>query len=637
MDSELDNFEKLKASGDLPSPKGVALTIVRLAQRETVSGAELVRAIKADPAFVGRLLKTANIAARDSGRSVISIEDAVKVLGVNVVRNLALGFSLVSGYRAGACANFDYGLFWSRAIVNALALQAIIRRTRWANADEAFCCGLLADIGSLALATVHSAEYSALLGELAASALPAEEHETTLLAREAERFLLDHDELTALMLSDWGFPRALIDPLVCRRRPGAANFAPESRGERLLGAFRLADAVVAVCLASADERPAALIRLHACAAESAVEAESLAALVDLVVRDWREWAPLLSIANPPALPSFGEMLTAAEARPVSTDEASSRSLRVLLALPETPALATLHRLFVKEGLQVFVAREGEAALERALDVQPHLLIADRHLPGVDGLQLTRVLRNTRLGRATHILIVSPGADEDALDEVFDAGADDYLLLPLSERAVLARFHAAARVLGLQEEIRRDHEELKRYAAELAVSNRRLHEASLTDPLTGFHNRRYAMEKLDHEWAVSSRSGRPLSCMMIDLDDFKQINDRHGHDAGDRTLVAIAGVLKSALRSSDAICRVGGDEFLVISPETDAAAVRACMQRLLKAVAALVIPTEKGPIRCAVSIGVATRSEGMSSTQMLVKAADREMYLAKLANHADPAG
>lgn len=637
MDSELDNFEKLKASGDLPSPKGVALTIVRLAQREDVTGGELVQAIKADPAFVGRLLKTANIAARDSGRPVVAIQDAVKVLGVNVVRNLALGFSLVSGYRTGACPNFDYGFFWSRAIVNALAVQAIIRRTRWANADEAFCCGLLADIGRLALATVHSADYSRLLGELAASGLVGDEFDQALLEREAERFLLDHDELTGLMLADWGFPHALIDPIVCRQRPGAANFAPDSRGERLLGAFRLADAIVGVCLASVEGRPAALARLDACATSLAFEPDALPNLVDSVVHDWHDWAPLLSIASPPALPSFEQMLAAAENKVAPVDDASPRSLRVLLALPATPALAALQRLFADEGQQVFVANDGEAALERALDVQPQLLIADRHLPGVDGLQLTRLLRNTRLGRATHILILSPAADEDSLGEVFDAGADDYLLMPLNERAVLARFHAAARVLGLQEEIRRDHDELKRYAAELAVSNRRLHEASVTDPLTGFHNRRYAMQKLDHEWAVSSRSGRPLSCMMIDLDDFKQINDRHGHDVGDRTLVAIAGVLKAALRSSDVICRVGGDEFLVISPETDAAAARACMQRLLKAVAALAIPAEKGPIRCALSIGVATRSEATTSTQMLVKEADGNMYQAKIAGRGGPAG
>lgn len=166
MEIELKKFEQLKATGELPSPKGAALTIVRLAQRDDVSSRQFEQAIKSDPAFVGRLMKAANITSRDSGRPVASVPDAVNVLGITVVRNLALGFSLISGHRTGACKNFDYAAFWSRAVVNALALQAIFKRTNWSNPEEAFCCGLLAEIGKLALATVHPKEYSRLLGEL---------------------------------------------------------------------------------------------------------------------------------------------------------------------------------------------------------------------------------------------------------------------------------------------------------------------------------------------------------------------------------------------------------------------------------------------------------------------------------------
>jgi hemerythrin len=118
-------------------------------------------------------------------------------------------------------------------------------------------------------------------------------------------------------------------------------------------------------------------------------------------------------------------------------------------------------------------------------------------------------------------------------------------------------------------------------------------------------------------------------MMIDLDNFKRINDTYGHDIGDKVLISIAGVLKKTLRSHDVICRVGGDEFLVICPDSDVQSVRQCAERLLLAADALVIETPRGLLRCGISIGVATRSADMVNTGMLIKAADEGMYRAKI--------
>lgn len=629
MDSELDTFEKLKAAGELPSPRGVALTIVRLAQREDVGVKDIERAIKADPAFVGRLVKTANITARGSGRPVISVPDAIRVLGINVVRNLALGFSLISGYRAGACRSFDYSAFWSRAIVTALALQAIVRRTRWANPEEAFCCGLLADIGRLALATVHATDYSKLLDELRTAGLLGNDYEAALLAQESELFLLDHDALTAAMLADWGFPQSLIEPIRFHRQPERASFVPDSRGERLLAAVRLASAIADVCLVPPAQRPAATARLAERSARVHIDREALEALVDQTIGDWRDWAPLLSLDSPPALPPFGEILAPiVDNAPPLAEPLAQRSLRVLIASADEETRATLARLLAGIGQQVVVVADGETALERALELQPQLIIADWQLPAIDGLNLTRILRNTRIGRGTYILILSTFVAEDRLVDIFDAGADDYLQRPVNERAFLARFRAGARIIGLHDEVRRDHEELQQIAAELAVSNRRLHEASVTDELTGFNNRRYALERLDRDWSASSRSGRPLSCMMIDLDDFKQVNDRYGHSVGDQALVAIAGVLRRALRANDVICRLGGDEFLVISTDTDAAAIAVCADRLRAAIGALSVDSGRGMLRFTLSIGVATRSADVVDAAMLVRLADEDMYQSK---------
>jgi diguanylate cyclase (GGDEF)-like protein len=185
------------------------------------------------------------------------------------------------------------------------------------------------------------------------------------------------------------------------------------------------------------------------------------------------------------------------------------------------------------------------------------------------------------------------------------------------------------VAELQVEVERDQREMKHFAAELAVSNRPLHEASVTDPLTGFYNRRYALERLEQEWAASNRSKKPLSCLVIDFDRFKEINDGYGHDVGDKVLAEVAGVLQQNLRTNDVICRMGGDEFLVISPDTDSESMRACALRLLAAVEQSVIDTPRGPVRCGVSIGVATRDAGTATLAMLMKAADEGMYQAKI--------
>lgn len=642
MDIELKKFEQLKATGELPSPRGVALTIVRLTQRDDVSSGQLEQIIKSDPAFVGRLLKAANISGRDMGRPVASVPDALNVLGVVVVRNLALGFSLVSGYRSGACSAFDYPAFWTRAVLNALALQAVVRSTGVANPEEAFCCGLLSEIGKLALATLYPAEYSRILQDLSESAATTspEAYSAALRAREQEAFALHHDDLTAAMLSDWGFPRALVEPLFFRHRPEFSGFAADSRGERMLFAVQLAQAMTDVCLAEPEGRPALVAPLAGRAVRLRIEPEVLENMIDGVMRGWDEWAGMLQIGVRPnvsfAPPSsvFADLLRTQQDTAAATGaDEGPRALRVLLAGCDDEQRIALSAALGAQGYEVFAADNGQRALEVALSVQPHILIVDWQLPELDGVQLTRALRDTRMGRGMYVLILTGREDDDRLVEAFEAGADDYLVKPVRDKILAARLRAATRVVQLQEDVRRDHEEMKHFAAELAVSNRRLHEAAVTDPLTGFHNRRFAMDRLEKEWASSSRSGRPVSCMMIDIDNFKTINDTYGHDIGDRVLISLAEVLNSALRANDIVCRVGGDEFLVISTDTDANAIRACAERLLAAAGQAQVESPQGPVRCGISIGVATRDASMVSTAMLIKAADVGMYRAKLGGRA----
>ena len=163
---------------------------------------------------------------------------------------------------------------------------------------------------------------------------------------------------------------------------------------------------------------------------------------------------------------------------------------------------------------------------------------------------------------------------------------------------------------------------------LSRANEELKALSLTDVLTGLSNRRHAMLQLDALWRESDASGKPVSALMIDADNFKEINDTHGHDAGDTVLVELARVLRHALRSDDLIFRLGGDEFLVLCPATDLDGALQVGQTLLQRVATMRVATGNGFWKNSISVGLATRAPEMSVFDHLIKAADDSVYLAK---------
>ncbi|MFP4161274.1 MAG: GGDEF domain-containing protein [Ectothiorhodospira sp.] len=164
--------------------------------------------------------------------------------------------------------------------------------------------------------------------------------------------------------------------------------------------------------------------------------------------------------------------------------------------------------------------------------------------------------------------------------------------------------------------------------ELTEANRRLEVLSRTDVLTGLPNRRHAMKELRALWEESSSMGRPLACMMIDADHFKEVNDTHGHDSGDQVLIQLARTLKHDLRNDDIVCRLGGDEFLVLCPETPYQGALHIAEQVREAVSALRVPTGDEAWRGSVSIGVAVRTAPMRHPDDLIRLADESVYLAK---------
>jgi len=165
---------------------------------------------------------------------------------------------------------------------------------------------------------------------------------------------------------------------------------------------------------------------------------------------------------------------------------------------------------------------------------------------------------------------------------------------------------------------------------LSEANLHLEEISLTDVLTKLPNRRHCMRQLEFFWKKSLADNSPMACMMIDADHFKEVNDTYGHDAGDRVLCELANTLQHAVRDVDIVCRLGGDEFLIVCPNTDQDSALSIAKEVRLKVFELRVPTGDGVWCGSISVGLGVRSSGMVDSDALIKAADNGVYEAKRA-------
>lgn len=636
---DVSRFEQLKASGDLPSPKGVALAIMRMTQQDDVSMPELAQVIRSDPAFVGRLIKAANGIIGYGRRPIVSVQDALTILGMPAVRNMALGFSLLTHYRSGACEGFDYTRYWSFSMLTAVATQAVTLRTRVAAPDETYCLGLLGRVGELALATLYPHDYAKILA--------ASQHEPQRLVElESRAFAMNNAELGAAMLADWGLPRLFTDAAYCVASGIECQHAEGSRDATLTQTLVLARQLGSLCLAPEAERSLSLHRVKLAGSRLSFDDETLATLSDGVVAEWVEWGALLNV-HAEKLPPFEHLLKQAEGQPVlkapaedarqtdlsegqAEDAQHERFLRVLIVDSDASARSSLKQALMEGGYDVAEAGDGYTATEMALDFRPDLLLLGWQLVDIPGAELLRTLRQTRIGRSIYAVVMGNDASEETVIAAFEAGADDLLATPVSPRVLLAKIRAGRRLTALHYELERDREEIRHFAAELAVSNRRLQEVALMDPLTGCPNRRFFSDRLAQEWAAAARSARPLSCLMVDVDHFKAINDTYGHDVGDSVLRQVAAAIRSALRGHDLVARTGGDEFIVLCPDTAIEAAMVCAERVRHGVEEALVASGLVHLRVTISAGVACRDLNVIDAESLLKRADQGLYMAKQA-------
>jgi diguanylate cyclase (GGDEF)-like protein len=360
-----------------------------------------------------------------------------------------------------------------------------------------------------------------------------------------------------------------------------------------------------------------------------IDAESLAHLTDDVVNMWHEWGKVLDLPtyDPGKVIDLNSAATSEEDIRGGAISPSRDSLRVLIVDDDPAILLLLKKMMQNAGHEVLTAQDGEAALSAALEFRPELMITDWVMPKRDGLQLVRALRETEIGQGMYILLLTSFGKDEQLVEAFDAGVDDYVTKPFIPRVLAARLHAGERFIRQQRALSKDVEEIRKFATELAVNNRKLQQAVMTDPLTGLPNRRYALDRLEQEVAAAKRRSGGAAIMIVDIDHFKKVNDQYGHDVGDAVLRHISGLLRAKARLQDAICRMGGEEFLVICPDSGIEDVHRAGERLRAVVESSPYMLADRKLWLTISVGIASLNDTMSAAD-LVKTADIAVYRAK---------
>lgn len=286
------------------------------------------------------------------------------------------------------------------------------------------------------------------------------------------------------------------------------------------------------------------------------------------------------------------------------DDGNGTCGRILVAEDDRFYRQILGKRLRGVGYDVFLTANGEEAWQALHEHAVELLLTDWMMPRLDGYELCRrVKRDPGLDKVYCILLTAKDRVDDKVSAL-DGGADDYLLKPCDDSELLARVRTGLRVHRL-------------YA--------RLEEVSVTDSLTGVGNRRFFDRRLREEVSRCRRYGTPLSLVLIDLDHFKDINDRHGHPVGDDVLVHVGAALRERVRSGELVARIGGDEFAVLMPNTDLDGARAFAEWVEEALTKLPLAmAELVGLEVAGSAGCAELLEDGSDHDLL-KTADAALY------------
>ncbi len=478
MNEQLLN--RIRQCPTLPSLPAIAMDVLDLAQREEVDIAEIARIISKDPALSSKILRTVNSSFYGRSQSVSQVSQALVILGLQSVKTLVLGFSLVGNLQKDKAKGFKHLDYWKRSIYAATAAKLLAARTQMVQAEECFLAALLQDIGMLVLDSVLKEDYGKINEKVTSH--------RGLAVVEKEVLGMTHAEVTGFLAEQWKLPPLLSVPM-------AHHHDPEAVTDAALRKLTDVSYVAGLCAdVFVDENPAEAIgtaRQYCQAHFKLTEAECDALMAEIGNRT-KEIAPLFEI---------------------------------------------------------------------------------------------------KLGKITNF---------------------DEILKKANEALVELTLKTQQQALNLQKQ------------------NTQLKEQATTDGLTGLANRAKFDQFLAEQFAAATSAGKPLSLLLMDVDKFKSVNDKHGHPTGDQVLKVIGKLLRTAARATDLAARYGGEEMSLVLPGTTKATAAAIAESIRRTVAAKPVQCENVQLPITISIGVATLEPGSPLTQPahLLKAADLAVYAAK---------
>ncbi len=288
----------------------------------------------------------------------------------------------------------------------------------------------------------------------------------------------------------------------------------------------------------------------------------------------------------------------------------------ILIIEDRPESVAWFATALQPGHEVASVDTFEEALVRVRGGDYDLIVVSLGMRGFDGLRLCSQLRSLPEGRNVPILVVVTDGDRRKLNQALEMGVNDYLTRPVDKNELVARVRTQLRK--------------KRYSDRLRHNVQLSLEMAITDQLTGLHNRRYMARHLDNLVSTAGRNAKPLAFLILDIDHFKSVNDGHGHDIGDEVLKEFANRISANVRGIDLACRYGGEEFVVVMPDTDMGLAYSIAERLRKSVETtpIVISRAPGKLNITISIGIAATQGPADTAEALLHRADQALYSAK---------
>jgi diguanylate cyclase (GGDEF)-like protein len=293
---------------------------------------------------------------------------------------------------------------------------------------------------------------------------------------------------------------------------------------------------------------------------------------------------------------------------MKTTDDEQKPLTVLVIEDHPDQRDLLAIVLQREGYRVVTAGNGVEAMERLQKENVQIALSDIMMPKMDGFELIKTIRSDTALKGVYLILITARIQEGDRVRGLDLGADDYITKPFSFSELLARVRVGSRVVNYQQNLE--------YQTQI-------------DPLTGLFNRRAFERKIAEEFERAKRYNHPVSILLLDIDNFKTINDTYGHHGGDTALVKISETLREKTRRSDFPARYGGEEFVLILPETDQESALQVAGKVHEEIRSQTFGTSIRPFTLTVSVGLSsTSTKHYSDWRQMLQDADQAMYVAK---------